>query len=133
MSHTPMNIDAVLDSFDEHWSPRILAHVNDWDVRLVKVEGTFVWHSHQDTDELFVVLDGALDIRVRDGDIESVVDLERHDVFVVPRGIEHCPHSENGASVMLFEPSGTVNTGDYDGVVPGHITSTTGQAVSHDR
>jgi len=120
------NVDAVLASFDEHWSPRILTRVNDYDVRVAKMEGTFVWHSHPDTDELFVVLDGRLDIRLRQDGTESVVHLARHDVFVVPRGVEHCPESPGGASVMLLEPTGTLSTGDYDGDVPDHITSTTG-------
>src|SRR5690606_35053209 len=83
------NVDAVLASFDEHWSPRILTRVNDYDVRVAKMEGTFVWHSHPDTDELFVVLDGRLDTRLRQDGTESVVHLARHDVFVVPRGVEH--------------------------------------------
>ncbi|GAB3696301.1 cupin domain-containing protein [Saccharopolyspora tripterygii] len=120
------NIDTVLASFEDRWSPRILTQVNDWDVRLAKVEGTFVWHSHPDTDELFIVLDGSLDIRLRLAAGETVVHLDRHDVFVVPRGTEHCPESPSGASVMLFEPTGTLSTGDYDDDVPGHINSTTG-------
>ncbi|MBB3051724.1 mannose-6-phosphate isomerase-like protein (cupin superfamily) [Prauserella isguenensis] len=136
MTNPSANIDAVLASFEERWSPRILTRVNDYDVRLAKVEGTFVWHSHPDTDELFVVLDGSLDIRLRQpgtesadpgtGTTETVVHLGRHDVFVVPRGVEHCPASADGAAVMLLEPTGTLSTGDYAGDVPDHITSTTG-------
>ncbi|MCP2234623.1 cupin domain-containing protein [Prauserella halophila] len=136
MTNSAVNIDAVLDSFQERWSPRILTRVNDYDVRLVKVEGAFVWHSHPDTDELFVVLDGSLDIRLRQsGDeaaatgtaaTETVVHLARHDAFVVPRGVEHCPESPEGAAVMLLEPTGTLSTGDHDGDIPDHITSTTG-------
>lgn len=136
MTHATANIDAVLASFEERWSPRVLTRVNDYDVRLAKVEGTFVWHSHPDTDELFVVLDGNLDIHLRQpgpgnagrhsGATETVVHLDRHDVFVVPRGVEHCPASAEGAAVMLLEPTGTLSTGDYDGDVPDHITSTTG-------
>ncbi|MFD8767700.1 cupin domain-containing protein [Microbacterium oxydans] len=126
MTNLSTNIDTVLASFEDRWSPRILTRVNDYDVRLAKVEGTFVWHSHPDTDELFIVLDGRLDIHLRQSGSERVVHLERHDVFVVPRGIEHCTESSGGAAVMLLEPTGTLSTGDYAGDIPGHITSTTG-------
>ncbi|WP_461002135.1 cupin domain-containing protein [Streptomonospora sediminis] len=123
------NIDTVLASFQERWSPRILTRVNDYDVRLAKVEGSFVWHSHPDTDELFIVLDGSLDIRLRESGTETLVHLGRRDVFVVPRGIEHCPESPEGASVMLLEPAGTLSTGDYGGDIPDHINPTTGIQV----
>ncbi|RRO18253.1 cupin domain-containing protein [Saccharopolyspora rhizosphaerae] len=126
MTKPSANIDTVLGSFQERWSPRILTQVNDWDVRLAKLEGTFVWHSHPDTDELFIVLDGTLDIHLRESGTETAVHLRRHDVFVVPRGTEHCPESPQGATVMLFEPTGTLSTGDHEGEIPDHITSTTG-------
>ncbi|KIU18014.1 cupin domain-containing protein [Mycolicibacterium llatzerense] len=126
MTNASTNIDTVLASFEERWSPRILANVNDWDVRLAKIEGTFVWHSHPETDELFIVLDGNMDIHLRESGDERVVHLGRHDVFVVPRGTEHCPQSSTGAAVMLLEPTGTLSTGDYEGEIPVHITSTTG-------
>ncbi|MGO4452766.1 cupin domain-containing protein [Arthrobacter sp. RAF14] len=126
MKHQSVNIDTVLGSFQELWSPRILTHVNDWDVRLAKVEGSFVWHAHPDTDELFIVLDGALDIHLRESGEEHAVHLERNDVFVVPRGVMHCPQSSEGATIMLFEPTGTLSTGDYEGEIPDHVTSTTG-------
>ncbi|MBW1600017.1 cupin domain-containing protein [Streptomyces sp. JJ38] len=128
MTSEPRNIDRVLASFDDLWHPRIVTRVNDWDVRVAKVRGEYVWHAHADTDELFVVLDGALDIRLREsaGGAESVVRMRRNDVFVVPRGVEHRPVSEGGATLMLLEPTGTLTTGDYAGEVPGHITSTTG-------
>lgn len=126
MNPVATNIDDVLASFEETWSPRILTRVNDWDVKLAKVEGTYVWHSHPETDELFVVLDGSLEIHLRESDAESVVRLGRHDTYVVPRGVEHCPVSAGGASVLLFEPAGTLSTGDFGGEVPDHITSTRG-------
>lgn len=85
-----------------------------------------MWHSHPETDELFLVLDGNLDIHLRESGTETVVHLERHDVFVVPRGTEHCPESSTGAEVMLLEPTGTLSTGDFKGKIPDHITSTTG-------
>lgn len=129
MTNPSTNIDTVLASFQERWSPRILTQVNDYDVRLAKVEGRFVWHAHPDTDELFVVLDGSLDIHLRASGEETTVHLARHDVFVVPRGIEHCPESAGGAAVMLLEPTGTLSTGDYAGEIPDHIDSTTGVEV----
>ncbi|MFE7228255.1 cupin domain-containing protein [Nocardioides sp. NPDC057577] len=129
MTSTSTNIDTVLNTFEERWSPRILTRVNDYDVRLAKVEGRYVWHSHPDTDELFVVLEGSLDIHLRESGAETTVHLERHDVFVVPRGVEHCPESTGGASIMMLEPAGTLSTGDYAGAIPDHITSTTGIEV----
>ncbi|WP_040791892.1 cupin domain-containing protein [Nocardia paucivorans] len=127
MQSSTSNIDRVLASFDDLWNPRILTRVNDWDIRLVKVRGEYVWHAHGDTDELFLVLDGALDIHLREtGRPERCVRLGRNDVFVVPRGAEHRPVSDDGATLMLFEPSGTLTTGDYAGEIPEHITSTTG-------
>ncbi|HEX7717375.1 MAG TPA: cupin domain-containing protein [Marmoricola sp.] len=130
MTDAIANIDTVLDSFDELWSPRILARVNDWKVLVVKVAGEFVWHAHADTDELFVVLEGELDLHLRAADGSGrVVTLGEHDTFVVPRGVEHRPVSERGARLMLMEPADTLNTGDYAGDVPDHITSTTGIAA----
>jgi mannose-6-phosphate isomerase-like protein (cupin superfamily) len=127
MTDAIMNIDGLLDSFDDLWAPRILAVVNDWKVVVVKVAGEFVWHSHRDTDELFLVLDGELDLHLRAADgSEKVVALGRHDTFVVPRGVEHRPVSGGGARLLLIEPAETLNTGDYSGDVPDHITSTTG-------
>jgi mannose-6-phosphate isomerase-like protein (cupin superfamily) len=127
MTDTIANIDEVLDSFEELWSPRILARVNDWKVVVVKVAGEFVWHAHRDTDELFIVLDGELALHLRDDDgSEHVVSLGTHDAYVVPRGVEHRPVSDSGARLMLLEPADTLNTGDYEGEVPDHITPTTG-------
>lgn len=126
MENAIANINAVLATVTEPWSPRIVATVNDWDVRLAKFEGAFVWHAHHDTDELFIVLDGSVDIHLRERDTKRVVHLGRHDVFVVPRGTEHCPQSSDGASVLLLEPSGTLTTGDHDGDLPAGIAPTTG-------
>jgi mannose-6-phosphate isomerase-like protein (cupin superfamily) len=131
MTPKTLNIDNALATFDDLWSPRILTRVNDWDVRLAKVKGEYIWHAHADTDELFIVLDGELEIQLRDADgVERSVVLGRNDVFVVPQGTEHRPVSDNGATIMLFEPSGTLTTGDYDGDVPEHIMSTTGTPVA---
>ncbi|PZF84490.1 cupin domain-containing protein [Jiangella anatolica] len=130
MSHDAINLDAALASFDDLWSPRIVTRVNDYDVRIAKVAGEFVWHAHDDTDEFFLVLDGELTIGLRPASgPETAVTLRRGDVYVVPRGVEHRPSSE-GASILMFEPTGTVNTGDHEGDVPEHITRTTGSALA---
>ncbi|MFD5177524.1 cupin domain-containing protein [Nocardia sp. NPDC058379] len=128
MTDRPMNIDTALASFDTLWSPRILARVNDWDVRLAKVRGEHLWHAHHDTDEFFLVLDGTLDIGLRAPDRR--ITLHRNDTYVVPRGVEHRPSSTEGATLLLFEPAGTLTTGDYAGEVPAHITATTGTALT---
>jgi len=98
-----------LGSFSEQWVPRIVARYNDNEVRLVKVEGEFIWHQHDDTDELFLVLEGALDIELRD----RTVSLGPGELFVVPRGTEHRPCARNGeARLLLIDPADTPNTGD---------------------
>lgn len=106
-----VSLAAKLALFDEHWSPKIVARFNDNDVRIVKVKGEFVWHSHDETDDLFLVLDGHLTIQLRDGNVE----LDKGELYVVPRGVEHCPRADEEACVLLLEPSGTVNTGDAGG------------------
>lgn len=130
----PLPLTAALASFDALWSPRIVARVNDYDVRVAKVAGEHVWHVHEDTDEFFLVLDGTLHIALRDGDRggdgdERSVTLEQGSVFVVPRGVWHLPRSSGGASILLFEPSGTSTVGDAHDVVPGHVDVTTGHAL----
>lgn len=104
----PVRLQAVLDAIDEPWSPRIVARYNGNKVFVAKAEGAFVWHAHPDTDDLFVVLDGELTIELRDGEVR----LGPGDLYVVPRGVEHRPRSDGGASLLLVEPEGTPNTGD---------------------
>ncbi len=96
---------------DEFWSPRVVAEMNDYQFKLVKLEGEFVWHDHRDTDETFIVLEGSMQIEFRDG----VVELGPGEMYVVPAGVEHKPYSEQGASVLLIEPRGVVNTGEAGG------------------
>jgi mannose-6-phosphate isomerase-like protein (cupin superfamily) len=96
-----------LSRFDEHWSPRIVAELNGQHVKLAKLEGEFVWHSHADEDELFLVLKGKLTIELRDG----AVDLGPGQMVVVPRGVEHRPVADGEVHLLLFEPTGTLNTG----------------------
>lgn len=108
MSEVVRNIDAVLAGVDRHWSPRTIAVVNDYDVRVAKVLGEFTWHSHPDTDEFFMVLGGELTIEMDEGDVT----LRSGETYVVPRGRRHRPLAVEETTIMLFEPSGTVNTGD---------------------
>lgn len=93
------------------WSPKVVARMNDDEIKLVKVRGEFVWHRHEDTDELFLVLAGHLRIQLRDGS----VDLDPGQLYVVPRGVEHCPVAEKETHALLLEPRGVVNTGDAGG------------------
>jgi len=100
-----------LSLFSEHWSPKVVATMNDYEVKVVKVKGEFVWHSHADTDELFLVVDGTLTIQLPDGDVI----LRAGQLFVVPRGVEHCPVAADEGSILLIEPAGVVNTGEAGG------------------
>ena len=127
----PVNLTTALASFDEVYSPRIVARMNDYDVRVAHTKGEHVWHVHEDTDEFFLVLDGRFDVAIREADgTERTVVLHRGDTFVVPKGTEHKPSSPGG-SILMFEPSGTSTTGDrHEGEIPGHVDSTTGHELS---
>ena len=126
----PVNLGTALASFDEVYSPRLGARMNDYDVRIAHTEGEHVWHVHEHTDEFFLVLDGRFDVAVRDSDgRERTVVLHKGDVFVVPKGTEHKPSSPGG-SILMFEPSGTSTTGDrHEGEIPDHVDSTTGREI----
>jgi mannose-6-phosphate isomerase-like protein (cupin superfamily) len=104
-----------LAEIDEPFDPRIVGRLNDYKLVVVKARGEFVWHSHAETDDFFLVVSGRLTIQLRDRDIE----LGPGEMFVVPRGVEHCPRSDEGAEILLIEPAGTVNTGDAP---PGPLT-----------
>jgi mannose-6-phosphate isomerase-like protein (cupin superfamily) len=106
-----VNIGSMLARFSEHWAPKKIAELNDYDVKIVKILGEFTWHAHADIDELFLVINGAMTIQMRDGDVV----LGPGELFVVPRGAEHCPRADAEAAVMLIEPRGVVNTGDAGG------------------
>jgi len=109
---TPLRLADALATFDERWSPRVVGWLNDYKVMVVKVQGEFVWHRHADTDDLFLVLHGRLTIGLReDGAVRDVV-LGPGDLYVVPRGVEHCPRADEETHVLLIEPGGTLNTGD---------------------
>ncbi|MEV7523317.1 cupin domain-containing protein [Streptomyces sp. NPDC091371] len=111
MTTTKIDIAEKLAGFTEHWSPRRIARVNDYEVKIAKVRGEFVWHSHEDTDELFLVVSGTLTLRLRDGDVV----LGPGEMHVVPRGVEHCPAADEETAILLFEPTGTTNTGTAAG------------------
>ena len=111
MTNEPVDLAEKLSLFSEHWSPKVVARLNDYEIKVVKVKGEFVWHTHEDTDELFLVIEGELTIQLRDGDVT----LRPGQVFVVPRGVEHCPVAEGEVHAVLIEPAGVVNTGSAGG------------------
>ena len=108
MKFDAINFKDKFSKFTEHWSPRVVAEMNDYQFKLVKVEGEFIWHDHPDTDEVFIVLEGILNIEFRDG----LVTLNSGEMFVIPKGIEHKPVANSECKIMIVEPKGVVNTGD---------------------
>ena len=108
MTSDKINLSEKLSKFSDHWSPRIVAEMNDYQFKLVKIKGDFVWHNHDDTDEVFIVLEGEMKIEFKD----ETVELKEGEMFVVPKGVEHKPYSEKECKIMLVEPKGVVNTGD---------------------
>ena len=110
MSITSINLAEKLASFSDHWSPKIVGDYNGNDLLVVKLKGEFVWHSHADTDDFFMVLKGRLTIQLRDGDVV----LNPSEVYVVPKGVEHCPKADEECHVLLIEPRGTPNTGNVE-------------------
>jgi len=111
MHYKSINLQDKLAKFSDHWSPKIIAQMNDYHFKLVKFQGDFVWHSHDDTDEVFIVIEGKMSIEFR----TDKVDLNPGEMFVVPKGAEHKPYAEQVCKVILVEPAGTVNTGDAGG------------------
>jgi len=113
MKHTPVDIAEKLDKINEHWSPHIVGELNGQHVKLAKLKGEFIWHDHQQEDELFYVVQGTLIMELRDPD-ERTVTIGPGEFIVVPRGVMHRPIAPEEVHVMLFEPASTVNTGDID-------------------
>lgn len=111
MAYKSVNFSEKLGLIAEQWQPRVVAEMNDYQFKLVKLEGDFIWHDHQDTDETFIVLEGELRIDFRDG----AVTLKAGEMFVVPRGIEHKPFAEREVKLLLIEPRGVPNTGGVGG------------------
>ena len=110
-SMSKVNLEEKLSKFSEQWTPKVIAEMNDYQFKLVKIEGEFVWHEHLDTDEAFIVIEGSMRIDFDDG---SSVELDEGEMYVVPRGVRHRPCAESECKVMLVEPKGVVNTGDAD-------------------
>ncbi len=108
MSYKSINFSQKLGLFDEQWQPKVIAEMNDYQFKIVKLQGDFVWHEHKDTDETFIVLDGKLRIDFRDG----AVDISAGEMYVVPKGVEHKPFAEKEVKLLLIEPRGVLNTGD---------------------
>lgn len=106
-----IDLSAKFASFSEQWSPKVIARLNDYEVKLVRMDGEFIWHSHPETDEIFLVVDGDLTIQLRDGDVH----LTAGQLYVIPRGVEHCPLARGEVRAMIIEPSGVENTGDAGG------------------
>ncbi len=111
MTYVPVNFEDKFSKFKAQWSPKVVARMNDYQFKLVRVEGEFVWHDHPDTDETFMVIDGELEIKFRDGSLT----LKSGEMFVVPRGLEHCPVALKECRIMVIEPASVVNTGDKGG------------------
>jgi mannose-6-phosphate isomerase-like protein (cupin superfamily) len=111
MEYRSINLHQKFSLFRETWIPRIIAQLNDYHIKIVRIRGHFIWHTHPETDEVFMVLEGSMTIDFKDGK----VDLESGELFVVPRGVEHKPFAEKECKILLIEPAGTVNTGDSIG------------------
>ncbi|MGX9888898.1 cupin domain-containing protein [Streptomyces sp. NPDC002276] len=126
----PISLTAALASFTDHWSPRIVTTVNDYDVRVAKVEGEHLWHTHDHTDEFFLVLAGELHIALRELAGERTVVLSKGSVFTVPRGTEHKPYAPVPSEILVLEPTGTLTVGDRHEEIPAHVDATTGRRVT---
>ena len=111
MAMEPVDLATKLSLVSEYWSPKVVARLNDYEIKVVKLNGEFVWHAHEETDELFLVLDGTLTIQLRAGNVT----VDTGQLFVVPRGVEHCPVAVGEVHAVLIEPAGVVNTGSAGG------------------
>jgi mannose-6-phosphate isomerase-like protein (cupin superfamily) len=111
MTYKAINFEEKLGLFAEQWQPKVIAEMNDYQFKIVKLQGDFIWHDHKDTDETFIVLDGELRIDFRDGAIQ----IAAGEMFVVPKGVEHKPYAEKEVKLLLIEPRGVLNTGHQGG------------------
>jgi len=111
MEYRPINFKQKFSLFSEQWAPKVVAEMNDYQFKVVKLKGDFIWHDHKDTDETFIVIDGSLRIDFRNG----AVTLRAGEMFVVPKGVEHKPYAEEEVKLLLIEPRGVLNTGDKGG------------------
>ena len=108
MKTKKININKKLQKFSDHWSPKVIAEMNDYQFKLAKIKGEFIWHEHKDTDEVFIVIDGRMQIEFQNETIE----LEKGDMYVVPKGVQHKPQAEEECKILLVEPRGVLNTGE---------------------
>lgn len=106
-----VNLADKFARFAEQWQPKIIGELNDSEVKIAKIQGAFVWHAHENEDEMFLIVKGRMTMRLRDGD----VDLTEGEIFIVPRGVEHCPVAEEECHILMVEPKGTLNTGNAKG------------------
>ena len=106
-----INLQNKYSKFTKHWSPRVIAEMNDYQFKLAKIKGEFIWHNHTHTDETFIVMDGNMTLKFRDGEVK----LREGELFVVPRGVEHKPCAEEECKILVIEPRGIINTGDAGG------------------
>ena len=111
MRHEPINFRKKFSLFDEQWQPKVIAEMNDYQFKVVKLQGDFIWHDHKNTDETFIVLEGTLRIDFRDGAVEA----SAGEMFIVPKGVEHKPYAEREVMLLLIEPRGVLNTGHEGG------------------
>ena len=110
MNYYPTNINNKFELFSEQWQPKVIATMNDYEFKIAKIEGEFIWHSHKETDEAFIVIKGEIEIEFRDG----IVKVKEGEIFVVPAGVEHKPMSKKESQIILIEPKGVINTGNID-------------------
>ena len=106
-----INLKEKLSMLTKHWSPKIIAEMNDYQFKIAKIKGEFIWHDHKNTDETFIVIEGTMCIKFRD----SIVELSEGEMFIVPKGVEHKPYAENECKILVIEPRGVINTGDAGG------------------
>ncbi|MBT3794180.1 MAG: cupin domain-containing protein [Flavobacteriaceae bacterium] len=116
MNYKAININNKFNLFNERWSPKVIAEINNYQFKITKLKGDFQWHSHKDTDEAFIIVEGNLRIDFRDG----FVNLSKGEMYVVPKGVEHKPYAKDEAKIMLIEPRGVVNTGNLN---PSELTA----------
>ena len=110
MKYESINFESKFSKFSEHWSPKVIAEMNDYQFKLVKIQGDFIWHDHKDSDEVFLVLSGEMEIEFRDGKVK----ISEGEMYVVMKGLEHKPYAEDECQILIIEPRGTLNTGESE-------------------
>ncbi len=111
MGYMAINFKEKFDKINEYYRPKIIAQLNEYHFKIAKIKGEFIWHSHPETDEAFIIMDGELDIEFRDGS----VNLRKGEMYIVPKGVEHKPSAKTECSLLMVEPAGTLNTGNAGG------------------